>query len=301
MPRARSPNSIKGEKMFINSNGKMELVEIAKQLEVSPGTVRSWKNRYKWDDKLNDNTNATLQKEKKKKRNVANKKKVEKPKHIEVANELDIENAELTERQRLFCLYYIRSFNATMSAIKAGYAKESAHVEGHRLLRNAKVAAEIRKLKGTMTQDIFIDAMDVLNKYIKIAFADITEYVKFGQREVPVMTMFGPMKDEDGNEVTKIVNYVDFNESTMVDGTIIKEVKQGKEGVSIKFEDKMKALDKLSLYFDLFPDKFKRKIEEEKIALAKIKAGENEEDGNIDDGFMEALKGTVKDVWEDEE
>jgi len=41
------------------------LIEIARQLEVPEGTVRSWKNRYKWD-------NATLQKDN---RNVAKRKK----------------------------------------------------------------------------------------------------------------------------------------------------------------------------------------------------------------------------------
>lgn len=41
----------------------MKLIEIAKTLQVSEGTVRSWKSRYKWG-------NATLQKEK---RNVAKK------------------------------------------------------------------------------------------------------------------------------------------------------------------------------------------------------------------------------------
>lgn len=45
-----------------------KLVEIASQLNMPEGTVRSWKSRYKWDE---DN-NATLQKDK---RNVAKKKK----------------------------------------------------------------------------------------------------------------------------------------------------------------------------------------------------------------------------------
>ena len=66
-----------------------------------------------------------------------------------------------------------------MSAIKAGFARNSAHVEGSRLLRNAKVSGEIRRFKGEMQQGIFIDAMDVLNKYIQIAFADITDFVEF--------------------------------------------------------------------------------------------------------------------------
>lgn len=71
MPRQRSPDSIKAEQMYIDSGGKLELVDIAKELNISDGTVRSWKNRYKWDSKLN----ATLQKKNvKTKRNVANKK-----------------------------------------------------------------------------------------------------------------------------------------------------------------------------------------------------------------------------------
>ena len=46
----------------------MKLVEIASQLNVSEGTVRSWKNRYNFDGK----SNATLQKNN---RNVAKKKR----------------------------------------------------------------------------------------------------------------------------------------------------------------------------------------------------------------------------------
>lgn len=72
MARQRSPDSLKAENLFLESNGELELVEIAKQLNVSPGTVRSWKNRYNWSDKLNAKLNATLQKENaKNKRNVA--------------------------------------------------------------------------------------------------------------------------------------------------------------------------------------------------------------------------------------
>lgn len=72
MARQRSPDSLKAENLFLESNGALELVEIAKQLNVSPGTVRSWKNRYNWSDKLKGENNATLQKENdKNKRNVA--------------------------------------------------------------------------------------------------------------------------------------------------------------------------------------------------------------------------------------
>ncbi|MFT9869983.1 terminase small subunit, partial [Bacillus mobilis] len=88
---------------------------------------------------------------------------------------------------------------------------------------------------------------------------------------------------------TRMMNFVDLAESDMVDGSIITEVKQGRDGISIKLADKMKALDKLSLYFDLFPDNFKRKVDEErlhmqqeaqKVQIEKTKA----EIKHIDDG-----------------
>lgn len=292
MSRPRSPNRDKAREMYLKSKGNTKLIDIAEKLGLKPSQIRKWKSIDKWDDQLKGALPKT-------KSNVT-KKEHKKPTRKEKEILEELKDAELTEKQRLFCLYYVKAFNATMAAMKAGYSKDTAHVIGCENLKKPKIVKEIKRLKGTMTQDIFIDAMDVLSKYVKIAFADITDYVTFGQREVPVMTMFGPAKDGKGNIVTKKINYVDFNESEIIDGTIIKEVKQGKEGVAIKFLDKMKALEKLEKYFDLIPDKWKRKIEEEKIALAKLKAGEDAEEEQTDDGFIEALQGKVKEVWADE-
>ena len=58
MPRAPDPRVEEAKELF---NQGMKLIDIAKQLSVSEGTIRSWKSRYKWG-------NATLQK---KKRNAA--------------------------------------------------------------------------------------------------------------------------------------------------------------------------------------------------------------------------------------
>lgn len=58
MPRAPDSRVEEAKELFDQG---MKLIDIAKQLSVSEGTVRSWKSRYKWG-------NATLQK---KKRNAA--------------------------------------------------------------------------------------------------------------------------------------------------------------------------------------------------------------------------------------
>jgi len=304
--RKRSPERDKAFEVWRNSGGKMPLKDIAEKLNVSPSQVRKWKSQDKWDQKFKGNVT------KQKKSNVTNKNTFTKG-NKKGEKVFEVESQELTEKQRLFCLYYVKCFNATQAALKAGYSKDSAYIIGHENLRKPKVAAEVRRLKGLLAEEVFIDANDVLRKYAEIAFSDITDYLTFGQREVQVMGAFGPVyeKTEDGETkkpVMKTVNYVDFNDSSQVDGTIISEVKQGRDGVSIKFLDKMKALEKLELYFDLLPDKWKRGVEEQKLKIAqqkleieKLKADElhGGEEG-ADDGFVDALKGTVKEVWSDE-
>ncbi len=261
---------------------KITLSALADKHDIKLGTLKSRKSREGWSRDPTKKDATKPKKDATPKKKVATKLKEE--------FEPIVESDELTEKQGLFCIYYVKSFNATQSAIKAGYAPESAHVEGSRLLRNAKVANEIRRLKGEMQQGVFIDAMDVLNKYIKIAFADISEYATFGKKRVPVIGMYGPVKDESGNPVTEEVNYVDFKESSMIDGTIITEVKQGKDGISVKLADKMKALEMLSKYFDLLSENDKKKLQEEKLKADAVKAkAEAEKIANKDSGPIEIM------------
>lgn len=68
MPRIRSPERDKAFELYKNSGGALELVRIADELGVPEGTVRGWKNKDKWEEKIN----GTFQK---KKRNAPKKKK----------------------------------------------------------------------------------------------------------------------------------------------------------------------------------------------------------------------------------
>ena len=103
------------------------------------------------------------------------------------------------------------------------------------------------------------------------------------------MAIDGPVmvKDPETGEqkqLTKIVNAVRFKESDQVDGTIISEVKQGKDGASIKLADRMKALQWLTDHMDLATEEQRAKIEawkakaqtqdEKQIEVTFVKAGE---------------------------
>ena len=46
MPRAPNQKAEEARKLF--ESGK-KLIEIAEQIDVPVGTIRSWKNRYKWE------------------------------------------------------------------------------------------------------------------------------------------------------------------------------------------------------------------------------------------------------------
>lgn len=53
MPRARDPNRNKAFQIYMDSGGKVDLVEIASRLNISAGTVRGWKSKDKWEEQLN--------------------------------------------------------------------------------------------------------------------------------------------------------------------------------------------------------------------------------------------------------
>lgn len=254
---ARAPDARMEQARELFLKGK-KLIEISELLGVPEGTIRSWKNRYNWD-------NATLQK----KRNVAKEKMTSKTvttQDIVPEVELVIQNPDLSDKQRLFCLYYVRCFNATKAYRKAyGCAYSTAAVEGFNTLRNPKIQNEIQALKQSRLNREFLDEHDIFQKYMDIAFADITDYVEFGREKVQVMGAFGPVEvknPETGKKepLIKEVNTVRFRESGEVDGTLISEVKQGKDGASIKLLDRMKALDWLAEHMDLASEEQKARI-----------------------------------------
>lgn len=275
----------------------MKLNDIAQKYNVSINTVKSWRKRHGWsrDKKI------------KKVAPIAPQKNDEgcTPKKEALHEE------ELNEKEQIFCYHYVRTWNATQAALLAEYGntKYSAGVLGCRLLQRPRVKAEIDRLKCLFRQELHIDIQDFLTFCMKIVGADIGDYLTFGQKEVPVIGMVGPVVDkETGEPVTEIVNTVELNESDKLDTSVISEVKQGKDGVSVKLADKKWAWEQLIKYFDWLPDKYQRSIEDRKLELEerRVKAAEakvgdaGEEDGKEEaDSYLEALKEKVPEVWSD--
>lgn len=284
MPRA--PNEKVKQAQELYQHGK-KLVEIAELLGVPDGTVRRWKNTYHWESERSE-PKANV-------RNVT-------PPEVRAT----LENHDLTDKQRLFCLYYVKSFNATRAYQKAyGCSYETALTNGPALLGNARIQTEIQRLKELRLSQAFFDEQDVFKKHVDIAFSDITDYVTFGQEEVPVMGAFGPVEvtdPESGEKVplTQMVNVVRARSSDEVDGSLITEISQGKSGFKIKLMDKNKSLEWLGKRLDpATAEERQARIEHTKASTAKIR-GEDPSSEAEDDGFLEALRGKAADIWDKE-
>ena len=279
MARIRDPNRDKAFEIYKAHKGNIDLVEIANQLSVPAGPVRGWKAKDKWDSKLNGafpkNTERSIQNAERSKPESVPKKSDAKDENEKVSEEVEqLDKSGLTDKQKLFCAHYIKCFNATKAYQKAyGVDYTTALGAGPRMLGNVRVQEEIQKLKQAKLNRVMLSPEDIFQKYMDIAFADITDYVKFGKKDIVIG------EDKCGNPKTIQVNYTDFKESDEVDGSLISEIKQGKDGISVKLHDKMKAMQWLADRMDLLPQVIREKLVLEKVKVKMLQETHDKEMG----------------------
>jgi phage terminase small subunit len=238
--------------------------ECSDKYGIPAGTIRSWLFRLK--------NGGVATKSATQRKPVTQRKNVATVKEKEPVIKLEDVDEELTEKQRLFCFYYIRNFNATQAAIRAGYSPNCPSETGYELLRLPHIKTEINRLKKIRAESMQLTPDDIIERYMRIAFADMTDFVTFGQKDVPLQGDDGVIIDADGKVVTYKDNYIDFNDHTQVDGGLICEISKGKQGMKIKLEDRQKALDWLANFFEMNPmDKHKKRLDREKLKLEREK------------------------------
>lgn len=246
----------------------MKYKDIAEKYAVSINTVKSWKTRNKWVRK-GVHTKPKSMHTKKPKVCIQNEDANTENKVRKKIVESIADNDELTEQQKLFCIYFTDNPNATRAYQKAFKANRlTAQVNGCRLLTNAKVKTEIDRLRQIKYESIMFKADDIVERQMRIAFADMSDYIDISVCKA--MTKTG-----------KIVKYNDLliKESTELDGAVISEVKTTKDGVSIKLKDSQKAFDWLTKYFEFNPlDKHRIAFDNAKLDIERKKAAMNDVD-----------------------
>ena len=195
----------------------------------------------------------------------------------------EVQDSGLTEKEQDFVLYYLDSHNIVQSYMKAyGAERKQALKKGYEVYHKEKIQNELKRLKKIMMISMDLDVTRYIETLDKAANANIGDYITFKEEEVTVLDKEGlPVINPDtGEPIIKKVNKMHLADSDTVDLTVVQEIKQGKDGVSIKLLDKYKALDSLKEFFD-----WKNK---------------EEQDIEISNSFIDALKESSN-VWDKED
>lgn len=194
------------------------------------------------------------------------------------------DNNDLTPNQKDFVIYYVQSNNVAQSYLKAYKCKKQyASVYASKLLKDPKIQSAIKKLKKILMKSYDVDVTSYVDYLLKVANADISDYITFEEEDVPILDNEGQkvFDPDTGEPLTKKVNRMHLTNSDFVDCSVVESIKQGRDGISIQLADKGKAWEKLAKYFGW--------------------VGEQKKEETSDSGILDAIKGEIDKTWDDED
>lgn len=161
------------------------------------------------------------------------------------------ENQELklSHRHQMFAEKYLQlNFNLSAAALAAGYDSKNYRITASRLLSSANVQAYLEKRKQEIIEAAGVNQMRILKELAAIAFADVRDYYDEGNA----------MKDikELSDSAAAAIMCVEVFEVYNIKGERIGDTKR------IRFQDKLKALEMLGRYLNMFERDNKSKTPE---------------------------------------
>lgn len=276
MPKAKDARADKAFEMYKQG---LKLIEIANQLGMAEGTVRSWKNRYKWDD----GGNATLQKKEKKERNVAKKIATQ----TNDASWVEIEHEYVTDISRKPCSLedLAKKYSIPIQTIKdqSATGKWSDKRAEYKLKTNQKL---IEKSSDADADRIarLLSIADKAAEKAEQALGELEQYV---------------VRDK------KKVKTVEYKDNTAI-GKPTKEIIDETEHINIAsgpvdrlgLSQVTGALKNLKEIY-MIPATLEKQNAETALLKANVQSDDEEE--TADDGFLEALQGSAAEDWMNEE
>ena len=149
-------------------------------------------------------------------------------------------NENLTEKQELFCQYYIAEtdFNATSAAKKAGYSVDTAAFIGAENLKKPHIENRIKELMSDRMSRLRLTQDWVVTELKKVAGANMRDFAKWNGDQVDLID-----SEKLTDDMTAAV--ASLNQTVTKDGG----------SVGFKLHDKVKALEKLGQHLKMFTDK----------------------------------------------
>lgn len=121
----------------------------------------------------------------------------------------------LNERQKAFCEYYASSFNATESAIKAGYSKKTARAIGAENLTKLDIQTYIEELTRK-PKNSRIATIDEVLEYLSSTMRNTEELTRERTKAAQLLSeVLAKTVSEDDDAPTSIA--VEFEDASGVD------------------------------------------------------------------------------------
>lgn len=144
--------------------------------------------------------------------------------------------------RHLFVGQYLIDRNGTQAAIRCGYSPRSAAVTASRMLKDAKIKAEIAEAEAAQAERTQIRADDVLREMAKVGFASMRSFIKIDQDGQPVIDLRNT-PDDHLDALSEI-----STETVLEGGDNPQHIRKTK----IKLHDKLRALHDLAVATNVF-------------------------------------------------
>jgi len=144
---------------------------------------------------------------------------------------------EPSDKEKRFVIEYLRDYNGTAAAIRAGYSENGAHVQAYQLLHRDRVRKAIDEHEKDLSTRFLVTRERLMKEMSIAGYADMADYVDVENGEVNIKDF----KDLPP-QITRAIKKVGYSQRTgkftleLHDGLKAKEL-MGKEiGM---FKDKM--------------------------------------------------------------
>lgn len=167
------------------------------------------------------------------------------------------EDRPLSEKEKAFCIEYLKDWNGSQAAIRAGYSAKTAQEQSSRLLSKVIIKNELKRIQAEIRENAMITIDWSLMRLKNVASASITDFLEF-----------------DGFRAF----WKPSTEWSQAMKEAVQEMKPTEHGWQIKLHGKNWALDQINRFLGLYDVDNKQRSNtnfdalsvEEKLELLKL-------------------------------
>lgn len=158
----------------------------------------------------------------------------------------------LSPKQKRLCQEYVKDLNKTAAAKRAGYSPRTSAEIARQVLKLPEAEEYVKELMQNVGDQLGITQKRVVEEYMKLAFADMSDYLDIRVERVDTGKI-----DKEGKPITMVRQSIilkNLDEMPEEKLSAISEVAETQSGIRIKLHDKKGALDSLARHLGMFLD-----------------------------------------------